>query len=87
MMQTVEVTSEQLVEICREADEPYFGTAAELVPLFIGGFYSAEIAEDGWAIKLYDRGCNSRYRDTTFVVPVSARTAGAGPAKFCARRS
>lgn len=81
MKQTIEVTAEQLIAICKEADEETFETAASLGPLFIGGFDHAEVAVNGWSITLHDRGMNGRCRDTTYRVPVNQRDRRRGPAK------
>ena len=81
MVTKIECTAEQLAEICREADEAYFGVAADLGLCFRGGFDYAEPAKNGWSVKLHDRGMNDRCRDFVFRVPMAQRTSGQGPAK------
>lgn len=80
-MTTIECTAEQLAAICAEADQAYFGTAANLGLRFMGGFDHAEVAANRWSVKLHDRGLSGRSHDFRFAVPVAARTAKRGPAR------
>lgn len=80
---TIECTVADLSTICAEAEQSpaYFGTAADLGLQFRGGFDHAEVAANGWSVKLHDRGMNGRSHDFIFRVPVAARDQKRGPAK------